>query len=412
MNRNIGSNRRIFVYEGGQFGVESVVMYTLLIVTLILVYAVNSQIVGLSWKGFITYMQPDYLYPPFDGGFSDYAGKNVISAAIYLQQNVVIMYIVNPLFLLILLLMGLAYVYSDLFEQYFGKMKTLLPRVVFGLILAYSSLYILEALMILGKAGYLVFYNQPVLNAWKSKDYILTVVPDVRIVSSNSPWAMVNEAANMYWHYLWVFIIMVEAISLLIFVAFRMVLLAVLIVLLPIASILLIHPWTQSIGSRLWWLAVSLVFIPIVMIIPLMLSTVVGNSVSFFIASLTAILGSIYLISRDPGVLGGVGFQKAGNLLTGGVVGGGATGNMILSMSKVAGSGAGKIAEKLYGGIMDKVVDKGLDKVFENIGHKKDGGSTGDNQRSTGTVYNIQAENATIIVTLPGWVQEKGGVER
>ncbi len=404
ISRNI---RKMFVDEEGQFGVESIMMYTLFIVTLILIYAVNSQIVSMSWKGFITNMQPDYLYPPFDGGYGTYPGRNVISAAIYLQQNVVMKDIVNPLFLLILLLLGLAYIYSDIFEQYFGKIKTLLPRVVFGLILAYASLYVLEALMILGKAGYLIFYNQPILNAWKNKDYIITVVPDVRVVSSSSPWAMVNEAANVYWHYLWVFIIMVEAISLLIFVAFRMVLLAVLIVLLPIASILLIHPWTQSIGSRLWWLAVSLVFIPIVMIIPLMLSTVVGNSVSFFIASLTAILGSIYLISKDPGVLGGVGFQKAGNLLTGGVVGGGATGNMLLSTAKIAGGGAGKMAGKLYGGITDKIIDKGLDKVFEHVGKKEDGGK---GEHST-TVYNI-AVGKMLVVNLSDWASNNGGVEK
>ena len=397
---------KVFKKEEGFGGEEAIVMAVMAVISLWLVYTVNTTIVNMSWKGFVSYMQPDYLYPPFDGGYGSYPGHNVISAAIYLQQNVVMKYIVNSLFFLILLFVGLAYIYSDLFEQHFGKLKTMLPRVVFGLVLAYTSLYIVEALMIISKAGYLMFYNLSVFNSWKQADYIMKVAPEIRLVSSNSPFAQVNQVANMYWHYLWVFIIMAEALSLLVFVAFRMVLLAVLIVILPIASILLIHPWTQSIGSRLWWLAISLIFIPIVMIIPLMLSTVIGNSVAFFIASLTAILGSIYLLAKEPAMLSGAGFQKAGNLLTGGVVGGGAAGNMITSVSGAVGKG---ISGKLSGGIMDKAldkfIDKGLDKALDKV--------FGDDKKSRQgqiTIYSYSVSQTT--VNISGYAMKKGGLEK
>ncbi len=397
---------KVFKKEEGFGGEEAIVMAVMAVISLWLVYTVNTTIVNMSWKGFVSYMQPDYLYPPFDGGYGSYPGHNVISAAIYLQQNVVMKYIVNSLFFLILLFVGLAYIYSDLFEQHFGKLKTMLPRVVFGLVLAYTSLYIVEALMIISKAGYLMFYNLSVFNSWKQANYIMKVAPEIRLVSSNSPFAQVNQVANMYWHYLWVFIIMAEALSLLVFVAFRMVLLAVLIVILPIASILLIHPWTQSIGSRLWWLAISLIFIPIVMIIPLMLSTVIGNSVAFFIASLTAILGSIYLLAKEPAMLSGAGFQKAGNLLTGGVVGGGAAGNMITSVSGAVGKG---ISGKLSGGIMDKAldkfIDKGLDKALDKV--------FGDDKKSRQgqiTIYSYSVSQTT--VNISGYAMKKGGLEK
>ncbi len=395
-----------FRKEEGFGGVEAIIMAVMAVISLWLIYNVNTTIVNMGWKGFVTNMQPDYLYPPFDGGYGSYPGHNVLSAAIYLQQNVVMKYIVNSLFFLILLFVGLAYIYSDLFEQHFGKLKTMLPRVVFGLVLAYTSLYIVEALMIISKAGYLMFYNLSVFNSWKQVDYIMKVAPEIRLVSSNSPFAQVNQVANMYWHYLWVFIIMAEALSLLVFVAFRMVFLAMLIVILPIGSILLIHPWTQSIGSRLWWLAISLIFIPIVMIIPLMLSTVIGNSVAFFIASLTAILGSIYLLAKEPAMLSGAGFQKAGNLLTGGVVGGGAAGNMITSVSGAVGKG---ISGKLFGGIMDKAldkfIDKGLDKALDKV--------FGDDKKSRQgqiTIYSYSVSQTT--VNISGYAMKKGGLEK
>ncbi len=348
--------------EKGLFGIDAVVLVIMFILALVLVYMVNRTIVGMGWRGFITYMQPDYAYPSFEGGMSGNMGHNVLIAAVFIQQNIVMRYIVNSLFLIILLIAGLSYIYSDLFEQFMGKLKTLLPRIIFGLILAYTSLYIIQALMVIAKGAYILFYNIPQFSAWKSEDYIFRIAPDIRVVSQGSIWEFLNQLAEMYWRYLWVFVIMAEVLSLLIFVAFRLVLLAILIVLLPIASILLIHPWTQQIGSRLWWLAIALVFIPIVMIIPLMLSTVVGNSVSFFIACLASVLGSIYLLAKEPFILSGLGFQRAGAVLRGGIIGGGVSGNLLAPTRIGAGVGEytmvtlrGGMVRGLAGGIEEKI---------------------------------------------------------
>ncbi len=393
--------------EEGTFGVEAAILIAAFIVSLIIVLTVNRAIAGLGWKGFITYMQPNYLYPSFSGGFSSNTGKNVLLAAIYLQQNIVMRYFVNALFFLILLFTGLAYIYSDLFEQYFGKLKTLLPRIIFGLILAYSSLYIVEGLMVIAKAGYIIFYDTPGFTAWRHEDYLFRVCPEIRLFSPNSGFASLNQLVSIYWQYLWVFIIMVEALSLLVFVAFRMVLLAMLIVLLPIASILLIHPWTQNIGSRLWWLAIDLIFLPIVMIIPLMLSTVVGNSVSFFIAALTAVLGSIYLLAKEPFLLGGLGFQRAGNLLTGGVVGGGMSGNL-LAPSRIGTGVMSQSLSGLSGGAM-KSLSAGISSKIANMRQSRvqvptvegGGGTAGGGAESGAGVPN----------NMPKWASSRGGVE-
>ena len=325
--------------EGQLGGVAGTILFlTVFAFSLWLVYRVNSDIVFMSWKGFTTYMKPDYLYPDINGGqFGTNNALNVLLGAKYLYENIVFRDIVNPLLLLILLFTGLAYIYADLFEQFMGKLKTLLPRIIFGVILAYTSIYIFEALMLMGKGGYLLFYNAPVMGAWKNPHYLEAVAPNIRVVGQDA-WA--TSIANFYWGYIWVFVVMAETLSLLVFVAFRMVMMGVLLVLLPIASILLIHPWTQQIGSRIWWLLISLIFVPIAMVIPLMLSTVVVGSVSFTIASLTAVLGSIYLLAKEPFILGGLGFQRAGGVLTGGIIGGGVSGNLLAPSQMGAGLGS------------------------------------------------------------------------
>ena len=326
--RKVWIKSRVGEKESGQFGIAGTILFfTIFVITLYLVLQVNKDIVGMAWKGFVTYMKPNYLYPDLNKNeLGRNNAQNIMWGAKWLYENVVMREIVNPLLLLILLLVGLAYIYADFFEQFMGKLKSLIPRIVIALILTYTSIYIFEGIMLLAKAGYVLFYNAPAMGGWKNSNYIFTVAPFINIWS-NHPVA--NSIANWYWGYLWVFVIMTESLSLLVFVAFRIVMLGILLVLLPIASILLIHPWTQQIGARIWWLMISLAFVPIAMIIPLMLSTLVVGSVSFVIASLTAVLGSIYLLAKEPFILGGLGFQRAGNVLTGGIVGGGASGNLL-----------------------------------------------------------------------------------
>ena len=338
MKLNKKDYRRIYdKKEGGQLGViGAAILIGFAIATFFLIWEMNRYVATVGWTGVVTEMHPDNLYPPLlRNGMPisevvlGHGAKSLLYGAIWIQQHVVLRYIVNGLFLFFVLLVGIAYLYYDLFEQYLNtRLKTLLPRIVFGIILAYSSIWIIEALMVLGKATYVLFWNLPApFNNWQNPAFITSISPHVRVPGDFM--GLLNAIANGYLGFIWVFVIVMEVLSTLILIAVRDFLLALLLVVLPIASLLLIHPWTQRIGSRLWWLAVDLVFLPIIMIIPLALLGLVHNSISFTIAGLAITIGSIYLIAQEPFVLTGAGFTRAGSMLSVGLAGGQLGGSMI-----------------------------------------------------------------------------------
>ena len=323
--------------EEGQFGLATILFA---IAAFILVIFINWELVHYSWLGFVTNMKPDALYPSLlnSKGFPiskielNNGFKSILYGSIWLQQNIVMRYIVNVLFLLLLLFVGIAYLYFDLFERFLNtRLKEFIPRIVFGLILAYGGIYVLEALMYFAKGGYVLFYDLPhPFNAWQDPDFLAGIgLPQLTPKGSGMWSSLMGSLASNYIRFIWVFIAGSEAIILLVLVAVRDMLFGVVLVLLPIASLLLIHPWTERIGSRLWWLSIDLLFLPVVMIIPLALMGLVHNSVSFTIAGLTVTIGTLYLISREPMVLSGAGFTRGGEVLRGGVQGGMLGGSII-----------------------------------------------------------------------------------
>ncbi len=323
--------------EEGQFGVATILFA---IAAFILVIAINRGLVYYSWLGFVTNMKPDALYPsllnskgfPISEIVQNDGFRSILYGSIWLQQNIVMRYIVNVLFLLLLLFVGIAYLYFDLFERFLNtRLKEFIPRIVFGLILAYGGIYILEALMYFAKGGYVLFYDLPYpFKAWQDPGFLEGIgLPQLSSPEGGMWGNLLSGLASHYIWFIWVFIAGSEAIILLVLVAVRDMLFGVVLVLLPIASLLLIHPWTERIGSRLWWLSIDLLFLPIVMIIPLSLMGLVHNSVSFTIAGLTITIGTLYLISREPMVLSGAGFTRGGEVLRGGVQGGMLGGSII-----------------------------------------------------------------------------------
>lgn len=342
--------------EKGLLGEEALAWWLLAIATFFLLFAMHHYIVVAGWTGVVTEMQPSHLYPPLlDNGYPwaeievGHGGRSLLHGAIWIQQNIVMRYFVNTLFIIILLLVGVAYLYHDLFEQFLNtRLRTFLPRIVFGLILAYTNIYIIEALMTLAKGGYVLLYNAPgPFKSWQRPDFLEWIIPEY--AHAGTWWGGVLDwLAKGYLGFIWVFVVQLEVLSILLMVTIRDFLLAVILVLLPIASLLLIHPWTQRIGSRLWWLAIDLVFLPIVMIIPLMLLGLVRNSVSFTIAGLTIVIGSLYLIALEPFVLTGAGFSRAGTVLAGGLAGGQLGGSMFTAQERLGGgfqAGAQRLRE-------------------------------------------------------------------
>ncbi len=150
---------------------------------------------------------------------------------------------------------------------------------------------------------------------------------------------------------------------LLMVVVVRDVLFAVLIVLLPIAAVLLLTPWTTSIGERLWFLAVDLVFLPFVMIIPLMLVGPVANHITFVIAGMVISVGAIYLLAKEPFILSGIGFGRAGEHLSRGITVGAGLMNMIAIKGAeraaiTGGSGGGAVGALALKGSLGQAAGK------------------------------------------------------
>ena len=353
--------------EEGMFGVEALLWWALGIVVTIVIFIfviqLNYAIAGMAWQGFINLMRPENLFPDLLN-LPNYEANHpkgitgMMSGAVYLN-GIILKDIVNGLVILMLYLVGVVYLYSDIFEQYLGRLKGIVPRVIIALILAYGSLYILQFLMILGKYAYMVLYNihTGTLGAWNDPGFLTHIgveltPPAVSIGPINLEWV-----EKLFMYYIWSFLSVSFAIMLLMTIAVRYVALAVLIVLLPIASILLMTPWTQQIGSRLWWLTIDLIFLPFVMIIPLMLIGPVADRVSFVIAGLVVSVGSIYLIAKEPMMLSGMGFGRAGEHLSRGVNIGLGTGNALagMSMTRATMTGMGEVpgGGSLKGGLTD-----------------------------------------------------------
>ena len=335
--------------EEGFLGVESFIWWGLgILVTFFILWFViqlNYGVAGMAWKGFLNLMRPEHLFPDLLN-LPNYEKSNptgisgMMSAAVYLN-GIILKDIVNGLVVLMFYLVGMVYLYSDLFEQYLGKFKSAIPRIIIALILAYGSLYVIQFLMILGKYAYLVLYNIHTgsLGYWQDPNFFHNIGGNF-----TPPTAGIfglDQVEKYFMKYIWSFLSVSFSIMLLMTVAVRDVALAVLIVLIPIASILLMTPWTQQIGSRLWWLTIDLIFLPFVMIIPLMLIGPVANRISFVIAGLVVSMGAIYLISKEPLMLRGIGFGEAGGHLSRGVTMGIGMGNMFGGMGMATGISKG-----------------------------------------------------------------------
>ena len=324
--------RVIWEREEGLFGVDSLVWWGIAIATsvvlTIFVVMLNYQIAGMAWKGFLSLMRPSSLFPdllnlPDYKHVSTRGITGMMSAAIYLN-SVIVEKIVNVLVVFMLWVVGMMYLFADLFESFFGRLKSIIPRLIVALILAYGSVYVLNFGIMLGKYAYMVLYNIDIgaLGVWKDPNFYNFVSngfqpPQVPAISKIPG---IPQLEQWLLKYIWSFLSVTVALMLLMVVVVRDVLFAVLIVLLPIASIFLLTPWTTRIGERMWFLAMDLILLPFVMIIPLMLVGPVANHITFVIAGLVVSMGAIYLLANEPFILSGIGFGRAGEHLSRGLI--------------------------------------------------------------------------------------------
>ena len=344
--------RVVWEKEEGLGGFESIVWWgiaaaTAFAMTLFL-YFLNYQIAGMAWQGFLYLMRPSELFPnllnlPNYKDVSTTGIHGMMSAAIYLN-GVIVEKIVNSLIVFMLWVVGMMYIFADLFESFFGRLKSIIPRLIIALILAYGSIYVMNYLIIMGKYAYMVLYNINIgaLGVWKEPDFYHHIAVHLQPPSTSNLLATLEQYLLRY---IWSFLSLDFALMLLMVVVVRDVLFAVLIVLLPIASVLLLTPWTTKIGERIWFLAIDLVFLPFVMIIPLMLVGPVANRITFVIAGIVVSMGAIYLLANEPFILSGIGFSRAGAHLSRGLTMGAGLANSIAMLGAergmITGGGGG-----------------------------------------------------------------------
>ena len=354
--------RVVWEKEEGLFGADSLVWWGIAIVTAFALayfaYSLNYQIAGMAWKGFLYLMRPSELFPnllnlPNYKDVSTTGIHGMMSAAIYLN-SVIVEKIVNALIVFMLWIVGLMYLYADLFESFFGRLKSIIPRLIIALILAYGSIYVVNYLIMMGKYAYMVLYNINIgaLGAWKQPTFYNYIKSQLQPPTTNITLAFLEKWLLKY---IWSFLSVDFTLMLLMVVVVRDVLFAVLIVLLPIAAVLLLTPWTTSIGERLWFLAVDLVFLPFVMIIPLMLVGPVANHITFVIAGMVISVGAIYLLAKEPFILSGIGFGRAGEHLSRGLT----VGAGLMNMIAIKGAERAAIAGGSGGGAVGALALKG-----------------------------------------------------
>ncbi|ADD08868.1 hypothetical protein [Candidatus Aciduliprofundum boonei] len=354
--------RIVWEKEEGLFGVDSAVWWGIAIaVSAALTFFamfLNYQIADMAWKGFLYLMRPSELFPnllnlPNYKDVSTTGIHGMMSAAIYLN-GVIVEKIVNALIVFMLWIVGLMYLYADLFESFFGRLKSIIPRLIIALILAYGSIYVVNYLIMMGKYAYMVLYNINIgaLGAWKEPTFYNYIKSQLQPPTTAF---LVSTLEQLLLKYIWSFLSVDFTLMLLMVVVVRDVLFAVLIVLLPIAAVLLLTPWTTSIGERLWFLAVDLVFLPFVMIIPLMLVGPVANHITFVIAGMVISVGAIYLLAKEPFILSGIGFGRAGEHLSRGLT----VGAGLMNMIAIKGAERATITGGSGGGAVGAVALKG-----------------------------------------------------
>ena len=354
--------RVVWEREEGLFGADSIVWWGIAIavsaaLTLFAMF-LNYQIADMAWKGFLYLMSPSELYPnllnlPNYKDVSTTGIHGMMSAAIYLN-GVIVEKIVNALVVFMLWIVGIMYLYADLFESFFGRLKSIIPRLIIALILAYGSIYVVNYLIMMGKYAYMVLYNINIgaLGAWKEPTFYNYIKSQLQPPTTAF---LVSTLEQFLLRYIWSFLSLDFTLMLLMVVVVRDVLFAVLIVLLPIAAVLLLTPWTTSIGERLWFLAVDLVFLPFVMIIPLMLVGPVANHITFVIAGMVISVGAIYLLAKEPFILSGIGFGRAGEHLSRGIT----VGAGLMNMIAIKGAERATITGGSGGGAVGAVALKG-----------------------------------------------------
>jgi hypothetical protein len=240
------------------------------------------------------------LYPPIGTG----GGSGFLSGAVGFS-NYLVAALVDPAVVLVVLALGVLYLVRAVLGPAAPRFDHLLPRLVVSVIVANATVPIAGAILGLGGAVYPVVAGFDG-GAWQQWVHL-------------GGWGMyVYSWDNGALAFVVAFLLFSIVLLLVVAVAIRDALLAVLLVVLPIFTLLYPIPILSTLARRGWLWFLELTFLPCVVVIPLELA-VGSTSIVLVVAYLTVALASPALLSMAGSALTSAGLPGASGAVTGGL---------------------------------------------------------------------------------------------
>ena len=265
--------------------------------------AVLAALIGPTYDNLLVpELQPDALYPPLppSGGG---AGTFLSTAVAF--SGFLVVHVVDPAVALVATGIGLLYLLRAVSSRLALRLVGLLPRLVVAVILANFTIPVSGAIFGLGRALYPVIAG---FDGGTWQHWVNLAGPEESAFSwDNGVLAFVVSFA------LFALVVLLAAA-----VALRDALLAVLIVLLPLATLLWPIPVFAPLARRAWLLFIQLSFLPSVLVVPLELA--VGSpSILLLLGYLVVAVSAPSLLNLTGAQLSQAGFPGGGSALLGGI---------------------------------------------------------------------------------------------
>ncbi len=202
-------------------------------------------------NGKIPSTNPMWIPPGISLGYQTYAQ---IGMDVSVNLNVIILnYIVAPFFSIFLIISAISYIYDHFTKFRKVNIEEYLPRIFFGIILAYLSLFLSDGIMDVSRVFYTFLYSG--LNiVWNGQPSPFHGIESLYMW----PW---NYFTNFNLNYfenngLLEFLVLLALISVMIFstivLVIRLVWIYFFIIFLPVGSLFIMHPKTEMIGKKIW----------------------------------------------------------------------------------------------------------------------------------------------------------------
>ncbi|MCI4367563.1 MAG: hypothetical protein L3K08_07415 [Thermoplasmata archaeon] len=261
--------------------------------------AILAAITGPTYDNiFVPEMSSSALFPPLSGGGSTFVSGGANFSAYLL------VHLVDPAIVLVALAVGIAYLVRAVAGRLRTRLEALLPRLVLGVILANFSLPLAGGLLSVAGVAFPVIadFDGGLWQHWINIDGWGALA----FSWDNGVLAFVLSIA------LFSLVMMLVLI-----IAVRDALIAVLLVLLPIFTLLWSIPTLEPLARRAWFLFGELAFLPCVLVIPLELAVGVPT-VALAVGYLTVAASAPTLVSIAGNGLSSLGFPSSGAALSGG----------------------------------------------------------------------------------------------